>query len=81
MIRGNVLHYVERDGEREVHIIPDGGVFDVYFVKGKNCCLSYMFGLPKHQPCENTDYDLEDAFRIAWANFSRYEEMIDDEEL
>lgn len=79
MIRGNVLHYVERDGDREVHIIPDGGVYDVYFVKGENCSLTYMFGLPKYQPCENKHYDLEDAFRIAWSNFTIYEEMYDNE--
>lgn len=77
MMRGKVLHYVERDGDREVHIIPDGGVFDVYYTKGRNCALSYMFGLPHYQPSENRWYDLDDIFKIAWDNFSIYEEMED----
>ena len=79
MMRGTVLHYVERDGDREVHIIPDGGVFDVYFVKGKNCSLSYMFGLPNYQPREDKYYDIDDVFQIAWGNFNLYEEMDNDE--
>lgn len=76
MMRGNMLHYVERDGEREVHIIPDGGVFDVYYVK-EDSCLMYAFGLPNYQPCEDKYYTLEDAFEIAWTNFPEYEEMFD----
>lgn len=77
MFRGKVTnHYVERDGDREVHIIPSGGVLDVYYVKGDSC-LSYMFGLPVYQPHENKYYDIDDAFQIAWNNFSIYEEMGD----
>ena len=76
MIRGTVLHYVERDEDREVHIIPDEGVFDVYYVKDGSC-LSYVFGLPRYQPCENKYYDIDDVFKIAWKNFSIYEEMFE----
>ena len=76
MMRGKVLHYVERDGDREVHVIPDGGVCDVYYVKGDHCAMSYMFGLPNYQPAENKYYDLDDVFRIAWDNFKVYEEML-----
>ena len=79
MLREKVLHYVERDGNREIHIIPDGSIFDVYFVKGENCSLSYMFGLPNFQPCEDKHYNLDEIFQIAWNNFSIYEEMFDDE--
>lgn len=79
MIRETILHYVEREGEREVHIISNCGVFDVYFVKGEDCSLSYMFGLPTYQPSEGKYYDIDDVFRFAWKNFSVYEEMLDDE--
>ena len=72
-----MLHYVERDGDREVHIIPDGGIFNVYFVKGRDYPLSYRFGLPNYQPSENKYYDIDDAFRIAWDNFLIYEEKGD----
>lgn len=80
MMRGKVInHYVERDGDREVHIIPSRGVFDVYYVKGYSC-LTYMFGIPVYQANEDKYYDIGDAFRIAWNNFSIYEEMIEEEE-
>ena len=79
MFRGKVInHYVERYGDREVHIILNGGVYDVYFVKGDSS-MSYMYGFPIYQSKEDKYYDLDDAFRIAWDNFSIYEEMNHDD--
>ena len=51
----------------------------MYYVKGENCSLSYMFGLPNYQSCENKYYDLEEIFQIAWDNFSTYEEIRENE--
>lgn len=79
MRREMLTHYMERDEDREVHIIPDCDVFDVYYVKGKDCSLSYMFGLPNYQPCEDKHYGIDDIFQIAWNYFTVYEEMSDDE--
>lgn len=72
-------HYVEMDEDREVHIISNCGIYEVYFVKGENYSLLYMFGLPMYQPSEDKYYEIDEVFHIAWNNFSMYEEMLDNE--
>lgn len=73
MINGKMTHYVSKDGERYVHIIPDGGIFDVYYQKD-GYPMMYAFGLPNYQPSEDKFYDVEDVAKIAWTNFEDYEE-------
>ena len=72
MMKGEMEHYVQRDGKRTVHVIPWDGVFETYF-QMDDYPMMYAFGTPQERP--NGDYyDLEDAFMFGWDNFDAYEE-------
>lgn len=73
MMKGEMEHYVQRDGERTVHVIPWDGVFGTYFQKD-GYPMMYAFGTVQEQP-DGTIYDLEDAFMFGWDNFELYEDM------
>ena len=78
MIHGKMTHWVCKDGERYIHIIPDGGIFNVYYQK-EGYPMMFAFGLPNYQPAEDKVYDVKDVLEIAWNNFDDYEDMFDEE--
>lgn len=78
MLKGKMSHWVSKDGCRYVHIIPDGGVFNIYYQK-EGYPMFYAFGLPNYQLCDGSVYDLDDALEIGWNNFSDYEYLFDED--
>jgi hypothetical protein len=79
MITGKMEHYASRDGDRTVHVIPEDGVFNVYYQQGDSPML-FAFGWPIYQKCDKRYYTWEEAIEMGWDNFDEYPELFEEEE-
>ena len=77
MKRGKIDHYFQQDGGHIVHIIPENGIFNVYYQIDDSEML-WALGLPVYQEYEDKYYSLEEIFEIAWNNFPNHEYMFED---
>lgn len=79
MITGEMKHHVQKDGDHYVHVIPDGGRFNIYNqIDGYP--MVFLMAIPVHQTWgdEERFYTVQDAFELGWLNFD--EGLFEEEE-